>query len=248
LSSPSSNRLFLCVKGSVPGTCFIVRSSPIVSCFIDLTSLAVSPLLQAFPSLSLCCHCHSLYIPWAPLYSKCSENPNTTHKSTTMFTKYFATAALAATTALGNSYQLVEESRGVTFFDNFDFQTDSSPTHGTSKYMPRAYAAQHKLIGVVNNNGSADPSAYIGVGSTNVTEARLSIRLESKNSYNHALVLADIKHMPSGPGLWPALWMVNPTNWPAGGEIDIIEQVNNNPYNTATLYVILLSLSLSELC
>ncbi|THW96887.1 hypothetical protein D6D15_00759 [Aureobasidium pullulans] len=153
-----------------------------------------------------------------------------------MFTKYFATAALAATTALGNRYQLVEESRGVTFFDNFDFQTDSSPTHGTSKYMPRAYAAQHKLIGVVNNNGSADPSAYIGVGSTNVTEARLSIRLESKNSYNHALVLADIKHMPSGPGLWPALWMVNPTNWPAGGEIDIIEQVNNNPYNTATLH------------
>ncbi|KEQ80122.1 hypothetical protein M438DRAFT_349146 [Aureobasidium pullulans EXF-150] len=42
--------------------------------------------------------------------------------------------------------------------------------------------------------------------------------------------------MPSGPGLWPALWMVNPTNWPAGGEIDIIEQVNNNPYNTATLH------------
>lgn len=149
------------------------------------------------------------------------------------FTK-FSIAALAATTTLGSAYQLVETHSGSTFFDGFDFFTDADPTQGSVAYTSRLTAAPNKLIGVVLNNGST-PSAYIGVDSSNVTANRPSVRLTSKKSYNHALILADIKHMPSGCGVWPALWMTGP-DWPSHGEIDIVEQVNDNPYNTATLH------------
>jgi len=41
--------------------------------------------------------------------------------------------------------------------------------------------------------------------------------------------------MPEGCGTWPAFWMCGP-NWPNGGEIDIIEGVNNNIYDQSTLH------------
>jgi hypothetical protein len=41
--------------------------------------------------------------------------------------------------------------------------------------------------------------------------------------------------MPTGCGVWPAFWMFGP-NWPAGGEIDIIEGVNNQYANSITLH------------
>jgi hypothetical protein len=144
----------------------------------------------------------------------------------------FSIAALAATTT---AYTLVEKHSGADFFDNFDFYTDSDPTHGSVAYVSRLTAAPNKLIGVVLNADNSTPSAYIGVDSTSITPNRPSVRLTSKSTYNHALVLADIKHMPSGCGVWPALWMTGPS-WPSNGEIDIVEQVNGNPYNTATLH------------
>jgi hypothetical protein len=41
--------------------------------------------------------------------------------------------------------------------------------------------------------------------------------------------------MPAGCGTWPAFWSNGP-NWPAGGEIDIIEGVNDYTNNQATLH------------
>jgi beta-glucanase (GH16 family) len=138
-------------------------------------------------------------------------------------------AALVATLALSNAsqYQLVEQHKGLSFFDGFDFFTDSDPTNGTVAYGSRAFAAANKHIGVVYNNNyntNSTPSAYMGVDYTTITPNRPSVRLTSKQSYNHALVLIDVQHMPTGCGVWPALWMVGP-NWPNSGEIDIIEQV-----------------------
>jgi len=45
----------------------------------------------------------------------------------------------------------------------------------------------------------------------------------------------DAVHMPTGCGTWPAFWTNGP-NWPAGGEIDIIEGVNDYTNNQATLH------------
>ncbi|KAG9584997.1 glycoside hydrolase family 16 protein, partial [Aureobasidium melanogenum] len=147
----------------------------------------------------------------------------------------FIKLSIAALAATATAYHLLEQHSGISFFDGFDFFTDADPTHGSSNYTSRPIAANLKMIGVVLNDDGSAPSAHIGVDSTTVTANRPSIRLTGKQSYNHALVLADIKHMPTGCGVWPALWMTGPS-WPLSGEIDIVEQVNGHDYNTATLH------------
>ena len=42
--------------------------------------------------------------------------------------------------------------------------------------------------------------------------------------------------MPEGCGTWPAIWEVYPRDWPKGGEFDIVEGVNNQPTNFATMH------------
>lgn len=59
------------------------------------------------------------------------------------------------------------------------------------------------------------------------TTGRQSVRIVSKKTYNDGLFIFDVKQIPYGCGTWPALWLVNETNWPLHGEIDIIEGVNN---------------------
>jgi beta-glucanase (GH16 family) len=45
---------------------------------------------------------------------------------------------------------------------------------------------------------------------------------------------------PSGQGLWPAFWMLGSNHlsvgWPACGEIDILEHINNNPTMFGTVH------------
>ncbi|KAI9662086.1 MAG: hypothetical protein M1829_006225 [Trizodia sp. TS-e1964] len=80
-------------------------------------------------------------------------------------------------------------------------------------------------------------SAYIGVDyTTKSTTGRASVRITSKQSYNHGLIIADIAHMPGGIcGTWPAFWTVGP-DWPNDGEIDILEGINENSQNAMTLH------------
>jgi hypothetical protein len=50
----------------------------------------------------------------------------------------------------------------------------------------------------------------MGVDHTNVASGagRASVRLTSKKSYNHGLVILDLAHMPGGIcGTWPALYV-----------------------------------------
>lgn len=65
---------------------------------------------------------------------------------------------------------------------------------------------------------------------------RDSIRVISNQNYNGGLFIFDVKHMPSGCGLWPSIWMVGP-NWPNGGEIDIVEGVNDMTLNAMSSHV-----------
>ncbi len=45
----------------------------------------------------------------------------------------------------------------------------------------------------------------------------------------------DAYHMPTGCGTWPAWWQNGP-NWPAGGEIDILEGINAFTQNQVSLH------------
>ncbi|KAL6896526.1 glycoside hydrolase family 16 protein [Trichoderma evansii] len=109
---------------------------------------------------------------------------------------------------------------GFNWFDGVD------PSHGFVAYQNRQNAEQLGLYDIDHNSGVV----RIGVDSTHRyspgDRGRPSIRLESKETYEHGLFIADFLHMPpSHCGLWPAFWTYG-DNWPYDGEIDIIEGVN----------------------
>ena len=78
----------------------------------------------------------------------------------------------------------------------------------------------------------------MGVDYVNVvTTGRPSVRIQSKESYTHGLIIADLAHMPASIcGTWPAFWTVNTTNYPRYGEIDILENINEKTVSLQTLH------------
>lgn len=60
----------------------------------------------------------------------------------------------------------------------------------------------------------------------NAETGRFSVRITSKKQYNTGLFIFDVIHSPLGCATWPALWTADPANWPANGEVDIMEAVN----------------------
>ncbi|AZK47907.1 RICIN domain-containing protein [Paenibacillus lentus] len=74
-------------------------------------------------------------------------------------------------------------------------------------------------------------------GGMNYTSAR--IKTQGLRNFTYGKVEARIK-LPSGQGLWPAFWMlgsnITTVGWPACGEIDIMERVNNNPFVNGTVH------------
>jgi len=66
---------------------------------------------------------------------------------------------------------------------------------------------------------------------------RDSIRISSRKAYDEGIFVLDLAHMPAGCATWPAFWTLSQAGpWPNGGEIDIIEGVNLNTRNQATLH------------
>ncbi|KAF2862249.1 glycoside hydrolase family 16 protein [Piedraia hortae CBS 480.64] len=166
-----------------------------------------------------------------------------------MFTTALVTVLLlqkvvAAPTPTSSSsegvYTLVSDHSGTDFFSGFKFESITDPTQGYVRYVNTSVAQHEKLAGYIFNSTNSASTAYLGVdhSSTNLTSSgRKSTRITSYNKYsNGALVVADIRHMPLGVcGTWGALWMTG-DNWPHSGEIDIIEGVNDNQFNSMTLH------------
>ncbi|KAF6821521.1 mixed-linked glucanase [Colletotrichum sojae] len=122
-------------------------------------------------------------------------------------------------------YGLSHSYLGANFVSDFNWINYQDPSNGFVRYQSQPDALAKSLY-------SIDPDTQavtLGVDNTNVyglNEGRPSVRLESKNVYNSGLFIGDFAHMPpSVCGLWPAFWMYGP-DWPAGGEIDIIEGAN----------------------
>ncbi|KAF2035926.1 hypothetical protein EK21DRAFT_53156 [Setomelanomma holmii] len=146
----------------------------------------------------------------------------------------FATTLLSATAffELCIAGYVLEDDYMTDFYGNFNFFTGADPTEeGFVKYVDEATAKQTNLI-----NGSSTTAAVFGTDVTNKTPGgRPSIRLESKKTYDQGLIVLDLAHMPFGCGTWPAFWTLGP-NWPTGGEIDILEGVNEYTNNGMTLH------------
>ena len=74
-------------------------------------------------------------------------------------------------------------------------------------------------------------------GGYNYTAARM--KTQGKRKFKYGKIEARIA-LPSGQGLWPAFWMlgsnISSAGWPACGEIDIMEHVNNEPDVHGTIH------------
>ena len=85
---------------------------------------------------------------------------------------------------------------------------------------PNAYVGTDGYLHIVARNPSS------GV----YTSARL--KSEGLQSFQYGRIEARIK-MPEGQGMWPAFWMlgddITSVDWPACGEMDIMESVGNKP-------------------
>ncbi|KIW98599.1 uncharacterized protein Z519_00260 [Cladophialophora bantiana CBS 173.52] len=134
--------------------------------------------------------------------------------------------------AASAAYLLEDDYSSSSFADMFDFFTGNDPTNGYVNYISYDQATSSGLYQADNG------TVYMGVDSTNVASGRGrdSIRLSTKKTYNHGLVILDLEHMPAGAcGTWPAFWMLGP-DWPNNGEIDIIEGVNSQNANNMAMH------------
>jgi len=100
-----------------------------------------------------------------------------------------------------SAYTLADDYSGEAFFQSFEFFTDKDPTNGLVKYQTLDNANATGLAGFMDG-GNATNAVYMGVDTTSeAPEGRGSVRVSSTKSYQHALVVADIVHMPSVCGM-----------------------------------------------
>ncbi|OJJ95717.1 hypothetical protein ASPACDRAFT_1859952 [Aspergillus aculeatus ATCC 16872] len=122
------------------------------------------------------------------------------------------------------NYELVDTYAGASFFDRFDYYSGVDPTDGFVQYVNKSTAQSLNLTYVTADASSA--VLRVDTTDRNASHGRRSVRLESTTSYDTGLFVFDIRHAPYGCGLWPALWLTDTVNWPANGEIDVVETNN----------------------
>ncbi|EKM60708.1 glycoside hydrolase family 16 protein [Phanerochaete carnosa HHB-10118-sp] len=133
--------------------------------------------------------------------------------------------------AASSPWNLVQSYQGSSFFTGWDFFVGGDPTNGIVTYIDQPTSQSANLTSI-NSAGHAIMSVET---TPQVTNTRQSIRITTQKTYTGGLVIMDSVHMPTGCGTWPAFWSNGP-NWPAGGEIDIVEGVNDYTNNQATIH------------
>ncbi|TFK81990.1 glycoside hydrolase family 16 protein [Polyporus arcularius HHB13444] len=143
-------------------------------------------------------------------------------------------AALLMRSASANFF-LADSYVGHDFLQSWTWETFDDPTHGRVNYLDQAtalasnltFASDDKFIMRADSQNIVDPNG----------RGRGSVRIKSNKAYDEAVVVLDLQHMPEGCATWPAFWSLSQAGpWPHGGEIDIIEGVNSNTANLASLH------------
>ncbi|KAJ7698146.1 glycoside hydrolase family 16 protein [Mycena rosella] len=136
---------------------------------------------------------------------------------------------------LGATYSRSQNIVGTGFYNAFNFEAISDPTHGRVNYVDQATAQSTNLTFASANTFilRADATTVISDSSS---VGRNSVRIKSNNAYTTHVAVFDIVHMPQGCGTWPAVWETNEATWPSGGEVDILEGVNDQATDQVTLH------------
>ncbi|KIO18139.1 glycoside hydrolase family 16 protein [Tulasnella calospora MUT 4182] len=115
-------------------------------------------------------------------------------------------------------YQVDETFVGDSFLDGFEHEDFADPTHGRVNYVDECAALEKSLT-------------YVSKDTLD------TVRVSSRKQYGYSMLVLDVRHMPTGCGTWPAFWTNSNNNtWPTGGEIDIIEGVNDEGPNASVLH------------
>lgn len=128
-------------------------------------------------------------------------------------------------------YYPLREYSGSEFFNGWEFYDYvDNTTWGNVLYVDQT-TAMNQGLAYVTDDGHAvirvDDQTYIP-GGWDFTN-RQSVRITTTDTYPfNTLVLIDLVHMPYGCSVWPSFWSFGPSagEWPAGGEVDIIEGIN----------------------
>jgi len=132
-----------------------------------------------------------------------------------------------------NGYTLRVKHQGKNFFDVWYFYSAVDPSHGNVQYVSASDASVAGFAYFQANGTTVlavDSKSQVPPGGK-----RKSVRICTKDAYNDGLFIADFLKLPHGPTVWPAYWSVGNT-WPDGGEMDIVEYVNEAAANQYTLH------------
>ncbi|KAM0748959.1 hypothetical protein T439DRAFT_327462 [Meredithblackwellia eburnea MCA 4105] len=164
--------------------------------------------------------------------SASSSTPAPSSSSATPSSSTASSSSASATPSKG----LVQKWSGANFFDGWYWADYADPTHGLVTFVNQSYGMANKYA-YINSNGAAVMTMDRGNSwKAPSSRNRSSVRISSLQTFNvGTMIILDMNHIPYGPGVWPAAWMVGP-NWPYSGEIDIVEGVNSNNQNQATLH------------
>nr|GAT48619.1 laminarinase [Mycena chlorophos] len=139
------------------------------------------------------------------------------------------------TPVLGGTYSLSSNIVGQGFYDAFNFEAIPDPTAGRVNYVDQATAVADNLT-YASDNTFILRADFTTVISDSSSTGRNSVRIRTNAAYTTHAAVFDIAHMPQGCGTWPAVWETNESDWPAGGEVDIIEGVNDQGTDQITLH------------
>jgi len=135
--------------------------------------------------------------------------------------------------AKAQTYALVQSFSGSTFFNGWQFYGNyDNTTEGDVTYVNQTNATD---LAYVNSAGNVivkvDNSTFVPYD-----QKRNSVRIETNDYFPVGSVFVmDAVHMPYGCSVWPSFW-TKAAQWPAGGEIDIIEGINQMSANQMALH------------
>ncbi|KAF8911769.1 laminarinase [Mucidula mucida] len=142
-------------------------------------------------------------------------------------------ALILATPVIGVHYALTDSYVGSGFLSGFSHEAIGDPTNGRVNYVDAATSAAQNLTYASSNSFimRADHTSVLSASGP----GRNSVRLKSNKAFTNGVAIFNIRHMPQGCGTWPAVWTFGDP-WPTQGEIDILEGVNDQTFNQATLH------------
>ncbi|KAL5527089.1 hypothetical protein ACEPAG_5880 [Sanghuangporus baumii] len=131
-------------------------------------------------------------------------------------------------------YLLSDNYVGHGFLHGFEHQAIEDPTNGRVTYVDLPTALEHNLTFATWDTFiiRADDKTVLAP----TDPGRMSVRIKSLKTYTAHVIVLDVRHMPQGCATWPAAWETREADWPEGGEVDIIEGVNDQEPNQSTLH------------